>query len=87
MAPACILDCASGLLRNIALQGWGSDRNSFPPDVRNAYIEQLRDLPTVHAICEEYRAAVTLDFAQDTEVHNVKRRIACSLLALRGKVH
>src|SRR5262245_5353869 len=40
-----------------ALGGWGSDRASFPPKVRTAYIAALRDPDTVHAICEEYRAA------------------------------
>jgi len=66
--PEQMITASADAVVNHALQGWGSDRNSFPPDVRNAYIEQLRDLPTVHAICEEYRAAATLDFTQDTEV-------------------
>ena len=83
--PEQMITASADAVVDHALQGWGSDRNSVPPDVRNAYIEQLRDLPTVHAICEEYRAAATLDFAQDTEDHNVKRRIACPLLALWGK--
>ena len=83
--PEQMITASADAVVNHALQGWGSDRNSFPPDVRNAYIEQLGDLPTVHAICEEYRAAATLDFAQDTEDHNVKRRIACPLLALWSK--
>jgi haloacetate dehalogenase len=39
----------------------------------------LRDPAT--SICEEYRAAATLDFAQDLN----DRRIACSTLALWGK--
>jgi hypothetical protein len=50
-----------------ALGAWGSDPASFPPQVRAAYIEALRDRNTVHAIYEEYRAAATIDFAKDTE--------------------
>jgi haloacetate dehalogenase len=68
-----------------ALTGWGSDRNSFPADVRAAYVVALRDPATVHAICEEYRAAATLDFAQDVNDRKMNRRIACSTLALWGK--
>ena len=83
--PEQMMTASADAVVNHAMQGWGSDRSSFPPDVRSAYIEQLRDLPTVHAICEEYRAAATLDFAQDTEDHNAKRRIACPLLVLWGK--
>jgi haloacetate dehalogenase len=65
-----------------ALGGWGSERTSFPPQVRAAYITALRDPDTVHAICEEYRAAATLDCAQDTEDQCAGRRIACPVLAL-----
>jgi haloacetate dehalogenase len=65
-----------------ALQGWGSGPSSFPADVRSAYIDALRDLPTVHAICEEYRAAATLDFAQDMADRKANRRIVCPTLAL-----
>jgi haloacetate dehalogenase len=68
-----------------ALAGWGSDRNSFAPEARAAYVDALRDSPTVHAICEEYRAAATLDFAEDMEDRKANRRIACPTLALWGK--
>jgi haloacetate dehalogenase len=65
-----------------ALGGWGSDRASFPPQVRAGYIEALRDPATVHAICEEYRAAATIDFARDTEDRSAGREILCPALAL-----
>jgi haloacetate dehalogenase len=67
-----------------ALGQWGSDRAAFPPPVRNAYIDALRDPATVHAICEEYRAAATLDPARDAEDHAAGRRIACPVRALWG---
>ena len=65
-----------------ALGAWGSERASFPPQVRAAYIAALRDPDTVHAICEEYRATVTLDVAQDTEDQRAGHRILCPTLAL-----
>jgi haloacetate dehalogenase len=65
-----------------ALGGWGSDRASFPPRVRAADIEALRDPEAVHAICEEYRAAATIDVARDTEDRGAGRRISCPTLAL-----
>jgi haloacetate dehalogenase len=68
-----------------ALGGWGSDRASFPPQVRAAYIEALRDAATVHAICEEYRAAATLDFARDMKDRDAGRRILCPVLVLWSK--
>jgi haloacetate dehalogenase len=68
-----------------ALAGWGSEPGSFPPQVRAAYIEALRDYETVHAICEEYRAAATIDFAKDTADRDAGRRILCPTLALWSK--
>jgi haloacetate dehalogenase len=68
-----------------ALTGWGSDRKCFPAEVRAAYIAALRDPATAHAICEEYRAAATLDFAQDMDDRRVGRRIACTTLPLWGE--
>jgi haloacetate dehalogenase len=65
-----------------ALGQWGSDAASFPAEVRAAYVAALRDPATVHAICEEYRAAATIDAAQDVEDRKSGRRIACPALVL-----
>jgi haloacetate dehalogenase len=65
-----------------ALAGWGSDRTAFPAEVRAAYINALRDPATVHAICEEYRAAATLDVARDAADRETGRRITAPVLAL-----
>jgi haloacetate dehalogenase len=48
--------------------------------VRAAYVNPLRDPARVHAICEEYRAAATLDLAHDQADRNNGRRIASPLL-------
>src|SRR4029453_11885497 len=56
--------------------------SSFPSPVRAAYIAALRDPDTVHAICDEYRAAATLDLAQDTKDQRAGRRIVCPVLVL-----
>jgi haloacetate dehalogenase len=50
--------------------------------VRAAYIDALRDPARVHAICEEYRAAATLDHEHDAEDRRAGRRIACPVLVL-----
>jgi haloacetate dehalogenase len=65
-----------------ALDGWGSARESFDADVRTAYVDALRHPEHVHAICEEYRAAATLDRAHDADDERHGRRITCPLLAL-----
>jgi haloacetate dehalogenase len=68
-----------------ALGNWGSDRTSFPREIRAAYIEALRDPQTVHAICEEYRAAANIDVSRDTDDRRVDRRISCQTLVLWSK--
>ena len=65
-----------------AIGQWGSDRSAFPPEVVSAYVQALRDPAHVHAICEEYRAAATIDREHDQADRRVGRRIACPVLAL-----
>lgn len=65
-----------------ALDNWGSDRESFTAEIRAAYVEALRDPQAVHAICEEYRAAATIDVARDVQDRNARRRIFCPVRVL-----
>jgi haloacetate dehalogenase len=65
-----------------ALGGWGSSAAAFPPEVREAYIEALRDPSHAHAICEEYRAAATIDREHDRADREAGHRIAAPLLVL-----
>ena len=65
-----------------ALSGWGTSAGSFPPEIREAYIDALRDPAKVHAICEEYRAAASVDMEMDQADRQAKHRIACPVLVL-----
>ncbi|WP_224544632.1 alpha/beta fold hydrolase [Mesorhizobium sp. CA16] len=65
-----------------ALSGWGSTADAFPPGVRQAYVDALRDPAHIHAICEEYRAAASLDRLHDHADREAGRRISCPVLAL-----
>ena len=47
------------------------------------YLACYRDPATIHATCEDYRAAASVDYALDAADHGVNR-IACPLLALWG---
>jgi len=60
----------------------------FTPEAEADYLRCFRDPATIHAACEDYRAAATYDFALD-EADRGKRKIAAPLLALwagRGPV-
>jgi haloacetate dehalogenase len=52
--PERILAAAPEAIVDAALGGWGSPSAVFPPEVRAAYVQALRDPAHVHAICEEY---------------------------------
>jgi haloacetate dehalogenase len=80
--PERLILAAPDAVVDDALGQWGSDPKAFPPEVRAAYVDALRDPATVHAICEEYRAAATLDVQHDDADRNARRRIACPTLVL-----
>jgi haloacetate dehalogenase len=80
--PERILTTAAEAIIDDALGGWGSPAAVFPPQVRAAYVQALRDPSHAHAICEEYRAAATIDREYDTADRASGRRIVCPLLAL-----
>ena len=80
--PERILGASPDAVIDNALDAWGSPATTFPPELRTAYIDALRDPAHVHAICEEYRAAATCDREHDDADRAAGRRIAAPLLAL-----
>lgn len=60
------------------------DRSFFHPEARADYVAALRQPGTVMAICEDYRAAATIDLEHDRASRAAGQKIACPLLALWG---
>jgi haloacetate dehalogenase len=63
------------------LDTWSAVPDAFPAQVRDAYVKQFTHPDTVHAICEQYRAAATLDHEHD-EADRGRIKIKCPVLAL-----
>jgi haloacetate dehalogenase len=80
--PERLISAAPDAVVDSALHGWGSAASAFSAEVRQAYIGALGDDAHVHAICEEYRAAATLDHAHDVHDRATGRRIVAPLLVL-----
>jgi haloacetate dehalogenase len=57
-------------------------QGSFGPEIKAEYVETYRDPERVHAICEEYRAAATIDIEHDNKDREDSRRIKCPMLLL-----
>jgi haloacetate dehalogenase len=56
----------------------------FAPEAFDEYLRCFTDPATIHASCEDYRAAATIDLEHDdVDVHK-GRRIHCPLLVLWG---
>lgn len=82
--PERIIESSAEAIVENALGSWGSPAAVFPPELRAAYIQALTDPAHAHAICEEYRAAATLDREHDQTDRAQRRRITCPLLVLWG---
>jgi haloacetate dehalogenase len=80
--PERLLTCAADAVVDHALAEWGSPPLVFVRDVRDAYVRALADPQRAHAICEEYRAAATLDREHDAADLADGRRIRCPTLVL-----
>lgn len=82
--PEKLIAGAPDAIVDQTLSDWGTDAGIFSPEVREAYIKPLRDPGHVHAICEEFRAAATIDHLHDMEDQQTGHRIQCPVLLLWG---
>jgi haloacetate dehalogenase len=57
-------------------------QGSFGPETLEEYVSIYRDPARVHGICEEYRAAATIDVEHDRMDKEASRRIECPMLHL-----
>jgi haloacetate dehalogenase len=67
---------------NVLFRG-GSE--AIAPEAMKEYVRCLRDPAAIHATCEDYRAAATLDYEHDAKDRESGKRMACPLLALWGR--
>jgi len=65
------------------LGGWGTPLEIFAPEALAEY-ERCFDDATIHASCEDYRAAASIDLVHDEADRNEARKVECPLLALWG---
>jgi haloacetate dehalogenase len=80
--PENLITAAPAAIVDHALSAWGSAAQSFTAEAREAYTATLRDPRRAHAICEEYRAAATIDREHDRADRAQGRKIRCPLLTL-----
>ena len=64
------------------LTAWGADGDAFTDEAVAEYKRCFRDPAAIHATCEDYRAAASIDLDHDRADEDA--RIACPLLVLWG---
>lgn len=66
------------------LGSWGSDLGVFDDEAVGAYLRAFRDPAAVHAMCEDYRAAASIDLVHDRADREAGRTVRCPALVLWG---
>jgi haloacetate dehalogenase len=64
------------------LGAWSRNPEVFTPEALAEYRRCFRDPATIHATCEDYRAAATIDLEHDQA--DAHKKVACPLLVLWG---
>jgi haloacetate dehalogenase len=80
--PERVLESAAPAIIADAATQWDSPPEAFPAGVRAAYADALAEPHHAHAICEEYRAAATIDRDHDIADRRAGRKIRCPMLVL-----
>ena len=81
--PERLIGADSDYFLRKKLGGWGTGAEVFAPEAYAEYERCFRDPKTIHASCEDYRAAATIDLVHDEADRG--RRVECPLLALWGE--
>jgi len=81
--PETLIGADPGYYLRKKLGGWGTSLETFAPDALAEY-ERCFDTATIHASCEDYRAAASIDLLHDEADRDEARKVACPLLALWG---
>jgi haloacetate dehalogenase len=80
--PETMIRAAPIAYLHAKLGAWGTGLGAFAPAALAEYERVVQDPAAVHAMCEDYRAAATIDLAHDRA--DEAARIRCPLLVLWG---
>ena len=81
--PETMIEAAPIAYLHAKLGAWGTGLDAFAPEALAEYERAVQDPARVHAMCEDYRAAATIDLDHDRA--DDRARIRCPLLVLWGE--
>jgi haloacetate dehalogenase len=82
--PETLIGADPGYYLRKKLGGWGTSLETFAPEALAEYERCFKDPRTIHASCEDYRAAASIDLVHDETDAEEGRKVECPLLALWG---
>jgi haloacetate dehalogenase len=82
--PETLIGADPGYYLRKKLGGWGTKLDTFAPEALAEYERCFGDPATIHASCEDYRAAASIDLDHDDADRDEGRKVTCPLLALWG---
>lgn len=80
--PERMIGCDPDYYLEKKIAAWSRTEGCFTPEALAEYKRCFRDPATIHASCEDYRAAAEIDLEHDRE--DLESKIACPLLVLWG---
>lgn len=80
--PERLIGADAGFFLDWTLDAWSGLKDCFAPEALAEYHRCFADPATIHASCEDYRAAATVDL--DHDALDDDARIQCPLLVLWG---
>jgi haloacetate dehalogenase len=66
-----------------SLRRWAGDSSAIVPEAMAEYIRCFSDPASIHATCEDYRAAASIDLQHDET--DMQQKVRCPLLVLWGE--
>lgn len=81
--PETLIGHDPGYYLQAKLRQWAGDANAFDRRAMQEYIRCFSDPACIHASCEDYRAAASVDFTHDEA--DMDRKLQCPLLVLWGE--
>ena len=80
--PETLIGADAAYYLNQLLGRWGRTDDAITPEAKAEYLRCFSDPATIHASCEDYRAAASIDLIHDDA--DIETKIACPLLVLWG---
>ena len=80
--PETLIGANSEYFLRTCLERWSKNFSAFTPEALAEYIRCFSQPETIHATCEDYRAAASIDLVHDQA--DLNQKIMCPLLILWG---